>query len=86
MKGGEIIMKWNALTPQSQIEAQERYDKDNTTQIRLKLNLRTDADILAHLKERKAMSGGMQGYIKALIRADMREHKVSNTTKQDNND
>lgn len=79
-------MKWNALTPQSQIEAQERYDADNTIQIRLKLNKRTDADILETLKKRKAIPGGMQGYIKALIRADMRESQVESTTEQDNKD
>ena len=46
---------------------QQKYDKANTTQIRMKLNLRTDADILAKLDS----VGNKQGYIKALIRADI---------------
>lgn len=66
-------MKWNAITSQAQIEAQERYDSEHTKQITLKLNLRTDADILEHLKARKSMKGGMQGYIKELIRKDIME-------------
>ena len=48
--------------------AQEKYDAQNTTQIKLKLNLKTDADILEQL----AKVGNKQGYIKELIRKDMR--------------
>ena len=51
--------------------AQTKYDKVNTTQIRLKLNLKTDADIL----EKLASVGNKQGYIKALIRADIEANK-----------
>ena len=46
---------------------QSRYDAAHTTAVRLKLNLKTDADILARLAE----VGNKQGYIKALIRADI---------------
>ena len=45
-----------------------KYDAANTVQLKLKLNKKTDADILARLK----MSGNMQGYIKKLIRADIK--------------
>ena len=48
-------------------KAQERYDAKNTRHIRLKLNLKTDADILEKLDK----VGNMQGYIKRLIRADI---------------
>ncbi len=47
--------------------ANAKYDANNTKQIKLKLNLKTDADILARLDEVESK----QGYIKALIRADM---------------
>lgn len=47
--------------------AQEKYDKANTKQVKLKLNLNTDADILKRL----ASAGNTQGYIKALIRKDI---------------
>ena len=46
-----------------------KYDAANTTQIHLKLNTKTDADILAHLKSRE----NVQGYIKKLIREDMKK-------------
>lgn len=52
--------------------AQARYDEAHTVQITLKLNLKTDADILARLAEQPATSGGKQGYIKKLIREDMK--------------
>ena len=44
-----------------------KYDAANTKQLHLKLNLKTDADILAHLEQQESV----QGYIKALIREDM---------------
>lgn len=46
---------------------QADYDRRNTTQIILKLNRNTDTDILEHL----ARQANRQGYIKALIRADI---------------
>ena len=47
-------------------DAQERYDKENTIQIRLKLNRKTDADIIEKLNS----VDNKQGYIKRLIRED----------------
>lgn len=46
---------------------QADYDRRNTTQIILKLNRNTDADILEHLSRQ----ANRQGYIKTLIRADI---------------
>lgn len=46
---------------------QARYDEQHTRQIRLKLNLKTDADIL----EKLSSVGNKQGYIKRLIREDI---------------
>lgn len=48
-------------------EAQEKYDKLNTIQIKLKLNKKTDEDILKKLDS----VGNKQGYIKDLIREDI---------------
>lgn len=48
-------------------EPQARYDANNTRQIRLKLNTKTDADILRRLDS----VDNKQGYIKELIRRDM---------------
>ena len=50
--------------------SQASYDKVNTRQLRMKLNLKTDSDILAHLDAQS----NMQGYIKSLIRADIAAH------------
>ena len=48
-------------------EAKARWDAANTRQIKMKLNLRTDADILRRLDEVRSI----QGYIKPLIRQDI---------------
>lgn len=53
-------------------EANKRYDQKATRQIKLKLNLNKDSDILQRLDE----VDNMQGYIKSLIRADIKEDKV----------
>ena len=47
--------------------ARDRYDKEHTKQIKMKLNLKTDADILSRLQEQSSV----QGYIKRLIREDI---------------
>lgn len=56
-----------AKVPQEGATPQSRYDAANTTQVKLKLNDKTDMDILKKLEEVE----NKQGYIKALIRADM---------------
>ena len=47
------------------------YDRENTRRINLKLNNKTDADIIRQLESKKAPSEGIQAYIKRLIREDM---------------
>lgn len=44
------------------------YDRKNTKLIGMKLNKNTDADILAHLEKQP----NIQGYLKQLIRDDMK--------------
>lgn len=51
--------------------AQSRYDKANRVAYSLRLNKKTDADIIKRLEEVKATEDGMQGYIKRLIRQDI---------------
>lgn len=55
------------MASEARLRANAKYDESNTRQIRLKLNLSHDADILAKLDEVE----NKQGYIKALIRADI---------------
>lgn len=55
------------MTSESQKRANIKYDRLNTTQIKLKLNNNTDEDILSKL----AAVPNKQGYIKELIRNDI---------------
>lgn len=52
------------MTSEAQKRASSKYDNENTVQVKLKLNKKTDADIIAILAEQK----NVQGYIKKLIR------------------
>ena len=49
----------------------QKYDKNNTTKVSLKLNLKTDADILAYLDT----VDNKQGTIKRLIREEIERTK-----------
>lgn len=53
---------------EAQRRAKDKYDAKTAVQIKLKLNIKTDADILKKLEE----VDNKQGYIKALIRADLK--------------
>lgn len=55
------------MATESQRKANRKYDKNNTKQLMLKLNLKTDKDILDKLNS----VGNKQGYIKSLIRKDI---------------
>ena len=57
------------MTTDAQKRAVAKYDAENTVQIKLKLNTRTDADIIQRLSE----VDNKQGYIKGLIREDIRK-------------
>ena len=70
----EVEVKMKKKTGETEVikyASQQKYDKTNTTQIRMKLNLKTDADILEKLES----VGNKQGYIKTLIRADIAGNK-----------
>ena len=60
------------MATEAQRRASAQYDRKNTVGIHLKMNLKTDADILAWLEKIPASEGGKQGYIKRLIRQDMK--------------
>lgn len=48
-----------------------KYDAANTKHYGLKLNIGTDADIIEKLEKVRKDPGGIQGYIKSLIRKDI---------------
>ena len=56
------------MTSNAQKQASAKYDRSNTKSVLLKLNIRTDADILLKLQETQ----NKQGYLKELIRDDIR--------------
>lgn len=58
------------MTP-AQKKAKDKYDKANTVQVKLKLNRKTDKEIIEALER----SGNKQGYIKRLIMADLQSKK-----------
>lgn len=55
------------MATEAQIKTQKKYDAENTRQVHLKLNRRTDGDVLRKLDS----VPNKQGYIKELIRADL---------------
>ena len=55
------------MATEAQRKAQRRYDARNTRQVHIKLNVRTDKDVLEKLDEVQSK----QGYIKRLIREDL---------------
>jgi len=57
------------MASEAQKRAAQKYDAANTKQVHLKLNEKTDADILWKL----STVDTVQGYIKQLIRNDMKE-------------
>lgn len=48
------------------------YDRENTRRINLKLNLKTDADIIQKLESVE----NIQGYLKRLIREDIKKEEA----------
>ncbi len=60
-----------AKTSKAQLKAQQKYDSVNTVHIALKLNRKTDADILDKLEA----VANKQGYIKDLIRDDIKREE-----------
>lgn len=57
----------------AQLRAQAKYDTANTIQIKLKLNKKTDADIIKALES----LDNKQGFIKSLIRESVYYKEVS---------
>lgn len=57
------------MTTEAQKRAVAKYDAENTRRIVLKLNKTTDKDVL----DRLDTVGNRQGYIKGLIRKDIKD-------------
>ena len=56
------------MTSEAQKRASAKYDLANTKQIKMKLNDKTDRDIIDWLSK----MDNIQGYLKSLIRSDMK--------------
>lgn len=59
------------MATKSEIKAATKYNAANTKLLQIRLNLKTDADIIAHLETVPSK----MGYVKDLIRADMKKNK-----------
>lgn len=57
------------MSPKTKSEIQWKYDRANTTRVSIKLNNKTDEDIIQYM----ASLENKQGYIKELIREDMKK-------------
>ena len=70
---GRIMMteRRTPMPPKRSTVVQAKYDAANTTRVGLKLNNRTDADIIRKLQQEK-LGAGIQPYIKGLIRNDLK--------------
>lgn len=66
--GGETVEK---KTSEAQLRAVAKYDAANTRKYQLKLNKKTDADII----ERFEKQTSIQGYVKRLVREDIKAHE-----------
>ena len=68
-------MKRRSWEEQRRIDQQNLYDSMHTTQIKLKLNNKTDADILDWINtQRFSKYTTVQGEIKRLIRVEIASH------------
>ena len=68
-------MRKRTWEEQRRADRQNWYDEMHTTQVKLKLNNNTDADILDWIsKQRYSRSATVQGEIKRLIRAEIASH------------
>lgn len=68
--GKSIYMKRVEGVSDAQKIATAKYDTTNTTGVYLKLNNKTDTDIIEHLQKQD----NKQGYIKELIRQDIKNN------------
>ena len=59
-------------------KASMKYDEKHTEDVRIKLNKKTDKEILRKLDN----VGNKQGYIKRLIKNDITKNKANRTTKK----
>lgn len=67
-----MMKKKKTWEQQLRSDQQNWYDERNTTQVKLKLNNKTDADILEWLhKQQLDRTKSMQGEIKRLIREEI---------------
>lgn len=62
------------MATQAQLRAIRKYDDNNTKQFHLKLNMKSDSDIIERLDQAADEEGGKQGYIKGLIRKDIAQN------------
>ncbi|MBR0463464.1 MAG: hypothetical protein IJJ23_03670 [Clostridia bacterium] len=63
------------MATEAQHRASAKFAAAHIVQVSLKLNDNQDADIIERLAQMMGTEEGKQGYIKRLIREDMRRHR-----------
>lgn len=59
------------MSTEAEKRASLKYERENVRQISVKLNKKTDADILEALDQIRTSGGSIQGFIKRAIRASL---------------
>lgn len=66
----------NMKTSEARQRANNKYNKENTILLNIRLNKRTEADIIEYIDKRCTVDGKrhLKSYIMSLIQKDMEEH------------
>ena len=65
------------MATEAQRMATRKYDAANTVQVHLKLNLKTDADILEWMSKQKTVQGSIKQLIRDKIKTDSLSIRLS---------
>ena len=65
------------MASRAQVKASVKYNKEKTILVSLRLNKETDKDIITRLRSPVDINGSKSGYIKQLIREDIRRDRIN---------
>ena len=66
-----------SMASRAQIKASVKYNKEKTILVSIRLNKETDKDIITRLRSPVDINGSKSGYIKQLIREDIRRDSIN---------
>ena len=65
------------MASRAQVKASVKYNKEKTILVSIRLNKETDKDIITRLRSPVDINGSKSGYIKQLIREDIRRDSIN---------